>query len=206
VVRHAFTLVEGAEMKPKKNRPPMDAARFVIIAHCLILTVEEVEAKLGEIASCIPSPEAHKWWDQYDVLTDAVPLSIAMGLPSDPNKHQQPHDVARMIRAVLPIHSDQSDDEDEIVVNRGHLHLFTQRAKTLLDTLPCADALEQIKWMATELNHYFGSNDRVTREARLEDALEVLEWFADADGLHDPESGIVDVEAAALRAYRKGTK
>jgi len=193
-------------MKPKKNRPPMDAARFVIIAHCLILTVEEVEAKFGEMGSCIPSPEAHEWWDQYDVLADAVPVSIAMGLPSDPNKNQQPHDVARMIRAVLPIHSDQSDDEDEIIVNRGLLRLFTERVKMLLGTLPRTDALEQIKSIVTELNHFFGSDDVITREARLEDALEVLEWFADTDGLHDLESGIVDVEAAALRAYLKDSE
>ena len=193
-------------MKPKEGRPPMDAARFVIIAHCLILTVEEVEAKLSEIASCIPPPEAHECWDQYDVLADAVPVSMAMGLPSDPSQNQQPRDVARMIRNVVPIHSDQSDDENEIIVNRGLLRLFTERVKTLLGTLPRTDALEQIKWIVTELNHFFGSDDLVTREARLEDALEVLEWFRDTGGLHDPESGIVDVEAAALRAYLKDSE
>lgn len=193
-------------MNAEQNRPPMDAALRLIIAHCFKSTVEEVEAKLGEIASCLPSPEDHKWWDRYDVLTDAVPLSIAMGLPSDPKKHQQPNDIALLIRAVLPIHSDQSDDEDEIVVNRGHLRLFTQRAETLLDTLPRTDALEQIRSMVIELNHYFGSSDRVTRESRLRVAKNVIEWFRDTEGLHDAESGKVDVEAAALRKYLMGTR
>jgi len=184
----------------------MDAARGLIVAHCLKLTREEVEAMLAEIAGRIPSPKDHAWWDRCDVLIDAVPMSIASGLPSDPQRHQQPHDVARLIRAVLPTHSDQSDDEDEIVVNRGLLHLFTSRARALVATLPHTDAWEQIEWMATELSHFFGSRDRVTREVRLEETREVIHWFRDTDGLHDTESGIVDVEAAAMRAFLKGTR
>jgi hypothetical protein len=193
-------------MNTEQNRPSMDADPGLIVAHCLKLTREEVEAKVVEAAGCIPSPEDHAWWDRYDVLIDAVPLSIATGLPSDPKKHQQPHDVARLIREVLPTHSDQSDDENEIVVNRGLYHLFTGRAKTLVATLPHAHAWEQIQWMATELNHFYGSNNLVIRESRLQEAVRLIDWFRDTEGLHDAESGIVDVEAAALRAYRKGTR
>lgn len=193
-------------MTTEQNRPSMDADLGLIVAHCLKLTREEVEAMLAEIAGRIPSPEDHAWWDRYDVLIDAVPMSIASGLPSDPKRHQQPHDVARLIRAVLPTHSDQSDDEDEIVVNRGLLHLITSRARSLVATLPHTDAWEQIEWMATELSQFFGSRDRVTRKVRLEEAREVIHWFRDTDGLHDAESGIVDAKAAAMRAFLKGTR
>lgn len=193
-------------MNAEQKRPPTDADSCLIIAHCLKWTVEDVEAMVGEMCKLLPAPDNHEWWDRYDVLTDAVPLSMAMGLPSDPRQHQQPYDAEYMNRCVLPIHSDHSDDDDERFVYRMLYPLYLHRQRQILSDLPLTDALEQIKWMATELNHFFGSNDRVTRELRLQEATRVINWFRDTEGLHDPESGIVDVEAAALRAYLKGAK
>ncbi len=193
-------------MNAEQNRPPMDADPGLIIAHCLKWTVEDVDAMVGEMCKSLPSPDNHEWWDSHDVLTDAVPLLMAMGLPSDPRQHQQPFDAEYMNRCVLPIHSDHSDDDDEIFVNRMLYPLYMHRQRQILRDLPLADALEQIKWMATELNHFFGSNNRVTRELRLQEATRVINWFRDTEGLHDPESGIVDVEAVALRAYLKDSE
>lgn len=193
-------------MNAEQNRPPMDADPIFIIAHCLKWPVEYVEAMVFEMSELLPSPENHDWWDRRDAVPDAIPLARKLGLPHDPRLHQQPHDVGYMNRCVLPTHSDQADDDNEIFVNRMIYPLFIHRQSQLLDTLPRSDALEQIKWLATELNHFFGSNVWVTRKSRLQEATRVINWFRDTEGLHDPESGIVDVEAAALRAYLRGKR
>lgn len=193
-------------MTTEQNRPPWNADPATIVAHCLKYPADYVEALLCEMGTMIPSPENHDWWDRRDPVQDAIPVAIRMGLPHDPRQHQQPHDVAHLIGYVLPTHSDRSDDNDEIFINRVLYPLFIQRKEELLDTLPRTDALEQIRWMVIEINHFYGSKNRVIRESRLQEAVRLIDWFRGTDVLHDRESGVVDVDTAAMREFREGTK
>lgn len=194
-------------MKDEQSRPSFEAEPAVIIAYCLKRPVAYVEAMLVELAKWIPSPENDDWWNRHDTALDAAAVAKAWGLPHDPAKHQQPHDVARMIKCVLPIHSDSSDDEDEIFFNRSLYLLFLGEALTLHERMPREEAWTRFEEMMIDLNHYFGSDNRVIRESRIREAKRVIvEWFRPTDGLHDPESGVVDVEAAAVREFLKGWK
>lgn len=189
-------------MTAEKTRPPMDAHPLVILSHCYGLPADQIEALIEELGERQPSLEDDDWWNHHDTLAEGVALAETMGLPLDPTQHQQPWDVARLL-TMLPIHSDASNDRVETRVNRG-LHLLTSdQSKALFKTHPPEQAYSRIRWTAVELNHYFGSNNRVIRESRLREYLDGLEWFTDTEGLHDPHSGDVDVDAAALRKYRK---
>lgn len=191
-------------MSAKKTRPPMDADLLVIISHCLGFEPAYTEALIEVFAETLPPPE-DGCWDRHDILTDAVPVAKDMRLPYDPKHQQHPHDIARVLRCTLPIHSDQSGCEDETVVNRMLYPLFLTKIRTAFATLPYEQALQQTKESMIETNHYFGSPDRATREAHLREALDVLEWFACTEGLHG-EDGTVDVETAAMRAFMKGVQ
>lgn len=184
----------------KANRPPFDADPLVIIIHCLGRDHAYIEAWV----KTQPSPD-DECGDHHDTLTDAVTMTRIMRLPHDPKQHQQPHDLARVLRRLLPIHRDASDCEDEIVVNRMLSRLVRDSFMDRFEKLPYEQALQQVKESAVEINHYFGSPDRATREARMQEVLDLLEWFADTECDHRPD-GTVDVEAAALRKYRKGIK
>jgi hypothetical protein len=194
-------------MKDEQSRPSFEAEPAVIIAYCLKRPVAYVEARLVELAKSVPSPENDDGWDRHDTALDAAEVAKAWGLPHDPDQHQQPHDVARMIESVFPIHSDSSNDKDEIVVNRCLYRLFLDEARTLHERTPREEAWTRFEEMMIDLNHYFGSDNRVIRESRIREAKRLLvEWFRPTDGFHDPESGVVDVDAAASREFLKGAQ
>lgn len=188
-------------MTTEQTRPPLDAQPLVIFSHCFGLPADQIQAHIEEIGEVRPSPEDGDFWDHHDPLAEGVSIAQAMGLPHDPQQHQQPHDAARVLTKLLPIRSAESDDVIETYVNRVLYPLASDQFKTLLQTLPREQAFSRIRWIACELSFYFGSSKRVTREARMRAFLKLVEWFQDTEGLHDSDSGVVDVETAALRKY-----
>lgn len=80
--------------------------------------------------------------------------------------------------------------------------LLSVRFHQLLQTLPFAQALYQMRIIGINCIHQYGFT-KVEQRVRLIQLLDQIAWFRDTDGFHRPD-GSIDGEAATMRAYLRG--
>lgn len=184
-----------------------DDAGMFVLAETLDMDPDYLEHLIEAFFELFPSPDSHDGWNGSDWETEAGRIiALSAGLPHNPDQHQQPHDMARLFRTLAPIHSDLANDVDELRVNWIAFLLLVWRFDEWCKTLPFAMAIKRIETAGILYLHRFGPTDSAELRRRLLGFLSVLNWFADTEGLHDPESGVVDVDAAALREFMKGAQ
>jgi len=184
-----------------------DDAGMFVFAETFDMDPDYLEHLTEAFSEMLPSPENDDWWNDPQRIVEAGRIiARSAGLPHDPDQHQQPHDMARLVRTLAPIHPDSVDDVDELRGNRIAFLPIVWRFDEWCKTLPFAVAIERIKTAGILYLHRFGPTDSAELRRRLLGFLSDLKWFADTEGLHDPESGVVDVDAAALREFMKGAQ
>jgi hypothetical protein len=189
-----------------KHGAMKDDAIFVL-AETLDMDPDHLERRIEVCSELFPSPENDDWWNDPQRIVEAGRIiARSAGLPHDPDQHQQPHDMGRLVRTLDPIDSDLVDNVDELRSNRRAFLPIVWRFDEWCKTLPFAVAIERIKTAGILYLQRFGPTDAAELRRRLSGFLSELKWFADTEGLHDPESGVVDVDAAALREFLKGAQ
>lgn len=181
-----------------------DDAGMFVLAETLDMDTDYLEHLIDAFSEMFPSLDNDYWWNDSDRGTEAGRIiALSARLPCA-DQHQQPHDMARLVRTLAPIHLDSVDDVDELRGNRIAFLLLVCQFDEWFKTLPFSMAIKRIETAGILYLHRFGPTDSAELRLRLSGVLSVLKWFADTEGLHDPESGVVDVDAAALRAFLKG--
>lgn len=177
------------------------------LAETLDMDPDHLERRIEVCSELFPSLDNHDWWNDSQRIVEAGRIiARSAGLPHDPDQHQQPHDMARLVRTLAPIHSDLVDNVDELRSNRRGFLPIVWRFDEWFKTLPFAVAIERIKTAGILYLHRFGPTDAADLRRRLSGFLSDLQWFADTEGLHEAGSGVVDVDAAALREFLKGAQ
>ena len=154
-----------------------------------------------ERATCLPRFDDHDQWDSNIPINTFAGLAKKLGFPFDPTQNEQPGQVGKLF--ALLIHSDQSDNEIEIIVNRGLFVPWTVRAEELADSLPIDEALREIQLMSEKLVHYYGSDNRVWRERQAEQVTEWATWLKCTHGGFDMVSGVMTDEGREVAAMRE---
>lgn len=189
----------------KADQPSIDCdAERLALAECLLMDPEHLERLIEVFSEVLPLQHDNSWSAHDHNAQTGVIIARAAGLPHDPTRHQQPYDVARLVRMLAPIHSDSVDDIEELRASRLAHALIVCRFEEWFSLLPFAEAISRTKTAGILLLQRFGPGAPTEVRSRLLEFCAVLEWFTDTEGLHDPKSGDVDVDAAALRKYRKG--
>lgn len=185
-------------MKP--DWPPLDAGIEAINPFIFGQPLDWLEGTISR-AVCIPPTDDHDWWDRF--IPDATYAGLAkkLGLPFDPVQNEQPGQVGKMFS--LPIDSDQSDSEIEIIVNRGLYLLWVSRAEELASCLLPDEALHEIQSLSERLVHYYGSNNRVRRQSQAEQVTEWATWLKCTHGGFHMASGILTDEGREVAAMRE---
>ncbi len=184
----------------KTNWPPFDAGLAAIIPFIFGKPLQWAEDIIGR-SSCLPRFDDHDWWDRF--IPDATYAGLAkkLGLPFDPVQNEQPGQVGKMFS--LPIDSDQSDSEIEIIVNRGLYLLWVSRAEELASCLLPDEVLHEIQSLSEKLVHYYGSGNRVWRECQAEQVTEWATWLKCTHGGFDMASGALTDEGREVAAMRE---
>lgn len=181
----------------KTNWPQLDAGIEYINPFIFGKPLPWLEDTIGR-ATCLPQFDCHDWWDGHIPIGTFAALAKKLGFPCDPAQHDQPGQVGKLF--LLPIHSDQSDSEIEIIVNRGLYVLWAARAEELADSLPPEEALREIRLMGEKLVHYYGSGNR---ERQAEDLIEWAKWLKCTHGGFDMSSGALTDEGREVAAMRE---
>lgn len=183
----------------KNHWPPLDAGFEVIIPHIFGKSLEWTDA-VFERAASLPRSDDHDQWDRHIEIATFAGLAKKLGFPCDPLQHEQPVQVGKLWP--LPINSEQSDSEIEIIVNRGLYILWALRVEELADTLPPEAALRQIQVMGEKLAYYYGSLNRVWRECQTEQVKEWATWLRCTHGGYDLASGALTDDGREVAAMR----
>lgn len=181
----------------KTDGPPLDAGLEIIIPHIYGKPCQWADA-IFERAACLPRFDDHDQWDKHDPKCTFAQLAQKLGFPFDPAQHEQPTQIGKMFP--LPIHSDQSDCESEIIVNRGLYVLWAARADELADSLPPDEVLREIQLMSEKLVHYYGSGNRVWQ---AEQVTEWATWLKCTHGGYDLASGVLTDDGREVAAMRE---
>lgn len=187
------------------NHEAMNDDGVVVLADTLDMDPNVLKHLRKAFSELFPSPDNNYWWNDINRAIEAGTIITQRAKLPFADQHQQPHDMARLVRTLAPIHSDLVDDVDELRGNRIVFLLLVYQFDEWFMTLPFAMAIERIRTASILYMNRFGPIGRAELWRRLSEVLSIVEWFADTEGLHDPESGVVDVEAAALRAFMKET-
>lgn len=186
------------------NHEAMNDDGGFVLADTLDMDPDDLKHLNKALSELFPSLDDNHWWNDLDREIEAGTIITQRAkLPYCADRHQQPHDMGRLLRILAPIHSDLVDDVDELRGNRIVFLLLVYQFDEWFMTLPFAMAIKRIRTTSILYMNRFGPTDRAELWHRLSEVLSILEWFADTEGLHDPESGVVDVDAAALRAFMK---
>jgi hypothetical protein len=180
--------------------PPLDAGFEVIIQFIYSKPLQWVEDTIGR-ATCLPWFDDHDQWDRHIQIATFAGLAKKLGFPYDPLQHEQPGQVGKLWP--LPIHSEQSNSEIEIIVNRGLYILWAVRAEELADTLPPEAALRQLQVMSEKLAFYYGSLNRVWRECQTEQVKEWATWLRCTQGGYDLASGTLTNDGREVAVMRE---
>lgn len=184
----------------KTDWPPLDAGLEAINPFIYGKPLQWLEDTIGR-AACLPPPDDHDWWDRFIPDTTFARLAQKLGYPHDLAQHEQPGQVGKLF--ALPIHSDQSNSEIEIIVNRDMCVAWVVRADELADSLPPAEALHEIQLMSERLVHYYGSNNHDRRECQAEQVTEWATWLKCTHGGFDMASGALTDEGREVAAMRE---
>lgn len=184
----------------KTNWPPFDAGLEAIIPFIFGKPWPWAEDINGR-AACLPRFDDHDQWNRHNPEATFAGLAKKTGLPHDLAQNEQPGQVGKLW--ALPIHSDQSDSEIEIVVNRWLYVMWAVRAEELADTLPPDEALRELQLMGEKLVHYFGSGNRVWRECQAEQIKEWATWLRCTHGGYDMASGVLTDEGREIATMRE---
>ncbi len=182
----------------KKYWPPLDAGIEIIGPLVFSKPLQWIEEKIG-LARCLPRFDDHDQWDRYNPEIDFAQLTKKLGFPYDLALNEQPRQMGKLWP--LSIHSDTSNCEDEIFLNRVLFVPWLERAHELADSLPPDEALRQIQVMSEKLVHYFGGN-RVWRECQTEQVKEWATWLRCTHGCFDMDSGALTDAGRAVAALR----
>ena len=186
----------------KTDWPPLDAGLEIIIPHIYGKPLQWADAILERTAAAgIPRYDDHDQWDNYDPIDIFAQLAQKLGFPFNPAQHEQPTQIGKMFP--LPIHSDQSDCETEIIVSRGLYVIWTVRSEELGESLTPGEALRQLQVMGEKLVHYFGSINRVWRECQAEQVKEWTIWLRCTHGGYDLASGALTDDGREVAAMRE---
>lgn len=183
----------------KNHWPPLDAGFEVIDTFIFDKPLQWLDDTIGR-ATCLPRFDDPNQWDRYNPETDFARLTKKFGFPSDLAQHEQPRQVGKLWP--LSIHSDVSNCEDEIIVNRGLFVPWLVRANELADSLPPDEALRQIQVMGEKLAYYYGSNNRVLRECQTAQVKEWATWLRCTHGGYDLATGALTDDGREVAAMR----
>jgi hypothetical protein len=187
-------------MTTTTTRPGLDADPSVIIAFLFGTEIDELKATLANLSAKLPPLDDHDLWDDYDPVNDLSKLAKLLGLPSNPKYHQQPYDLVRLFP--LPLRSDQSDNEEEIVLYRLLFVLWFLAAMRDSDVLEPSERLFELKLISANLVHYFGDRNGEFRTIQWRVAKDCFDWFAFTEGCFDLETGaLIEREKPALREF-----
>lgn len=184
-----------------------DETALLLLAECLRMedSIPLLRALIEYFAEHAPDLDDDNAWVALNrSAAIGEQLAKAAKLSSDPAMFQQPHDMERLVRAMADVRPYTSNDPDDIRMGRTLYWLVGYRFHRLLETMSMEEALREIRVIGILFLRHFGPTSRVVLRARMLAFINLVEWFADTEGLHDLNSGIVDVEAAALRKFRKG--
>lgn len=184
----------------KADWPPLDAEFEAINPFIYGKPLQWLDDTIGR-ATCLPRFDEHDQWDRHIPIATFARLARKLGFPHDLAQHEQPGQVGKLWP--LPIHSDQSDNEIEIIVNRGLYVLWAARADELADSLPPAEALREIQLMSEKLVHYYGRNNRVWLECQAEQVTKWATWLKCTHGGFDMASGALTDEGREIAAIRE---
>ncbi len=184
----------------KTNWPPIGAGLKIILSFIYCKPWQWVEDTTELAATCLPRVDDHDQWNRYNPETDFAKLAKELDFPFDPAKFEQPRQVGKLWP--LSIHSDASDCEDEIIVNRGLYVLWVARSNELAATLPPEEALREIQLMSEKLVHYYGINKH-QRECLSEQVTEWATWLRCTHGCYDTASGALTDEGRDIAAMRE---
>jgi hypothetical protein len=182
----------------KKEWPPFDAGFEVINTFIFEKPLQWLDDKIGR-AKSLPRFDDHQW-DRYNPETDFARLTKKLGFPADLVQHEQPRQMGKLWP--LAIHSDASNCEAEIFLNRALFVLWLVRVDELADTLPPKEALRKIQLMSEKLTYYYGSNNRVWRECQSEQVKEWAKWLRCTHGGYDLASGTLTDDGREFAAMR----
>lgn len=181
----------------KADWPPLNAGFEAINPFIYGKPLQWLEDIIGRAAKCLPRFDDHDWWDRFIPDATFAGLARKLGYPHDLAQHEQPGQVGKLF--ALPIHSDQSDNEIEIIVNRGLYVAWVARAVELADSLPPAEALHEIQLMSEKLVHYYGSGNR----GQAEQVTKWATWLKCTHGGFDMASGALTDEGRDVAAMRE---
>jgi len=184
----------------KNDWPQLDAGIESINSFISGKPLQWAEDIIGR-AACLPRFDDHDQWDRHHPEATFAGLAKKLGFPFDLMQNEQPVQVGKLWP--LPIHSDQSDSEIEIIINRGLYVLWVVRAEELADSLPPDEALRELQLMGEKLAHYFGSGNRVWRECPAEQVTEWATWLRCTHGGYDMTSGVLTDEGREVAAMRE---
>jgi hypothetical protein len=184
----------------KTDWPPFDAGPESSIPFIFGKPLHWAEDIIGR-ATCLPRFDDHDQWDRYIQIATFARLAKKLCFPFDLTQNEQPGQVGKLWP--LPIHSDQSDNEIEVIVNRGLYVLWLVRAEELADSLPTHEALREIQLMSEKLFQYYGSGNRVWRECQREQVTEWATWLKCTHGGFDMASGALTDEGGEVAAMRE---
>lgn len=178
----------------------LNAGIDAIISFIFGRSMQWVDDTIGR-TTCLPRFDNHDRWDRHIPIGTFAAFAKKLGFPCDFAQHEQPGQVGKMWP--LPIHSDASNSEIEIIVNRGLYVLWAVRAEELADSLPSDEALRQLQLMAEKLVHYFGSGNRVWRECQAEQVKEWAIWLRCTHGCFDIASGALTDDGREIAVLRE---
>jgi len=184
----------------KTDWSPLDAGIEVINPFIFGKPLQWLEYTIGR-ATCLPRFDDHDQWDRLIPMNTFAGLAKKLGFPCDPAQHGQPGQVGKLFP--LPIQSDQSDSEIEIIVNRMLYVLWVVRAEELADSLPTDEALREVQLMSEKLVNYYGSGNLVWRECQAEQVTEWATWLKCTHGGFDMVSGLLTDEGREVAAMRE---
>lgn len=184
----------------KTDWPQHDAGFEVITQHIFGKSLEWADAVFDR-AECLPRSDDHDQWDRHIQIATFAGLAKKLGFPFDPLQHEQPGQLGKLWP--LPIHSEQSNSEIEIIVNRGLYVLWAILTEELADTLPPEEALRQLQVIGEKLAYYYGSDNRVWRECQAEQVKEWAIWLRCTHGGYDLASGNLTDDGREVAAMRE---
>jgi hypothetical protein len=177
--------------------------------------VPSVRQEYQEITRQIRHPEDDESTRKLFWPADLVAKYLAqLGIPSDPDCHQQPHDFARAFP--LPLELDESKFEDmdiaaaEITVNRAlfviWVLLFTAlihryRKAGLSGSDLTIEVMKKLRIATVWLANYFCGDERIRQ------ASDSIDWFIFTAGCFDLETGnLIDRELPLQREFEEQGK
>lgn len=184
----------------KSDWPPFDGGFEAITPFIFGKPLQWLEDTIGR-AACLPQFDDHYQWDAHDPIATVAGLAKKLGFPCNPAQHEQPYQVRKLWS--LPIHSDQSDSEIEIIVNRGLYVMWLACTEDFVNRLPPDETLRQIQLMGEKLVHYFGSNNHVSRKCQSEQMTFWATWLRCTHGCYDMVSGNLTDEGREVAAMRE---